>query len=283
MLKTLICLTIAALCLGTHTAHAVDEPPLRLARHLLRQQNPDAAITEYKRFLYFHPDAARLNRVHYEIGLAYRAQDRWEHAVTHLRTAILLTPDSETRSEYRLQLAVTLIASQNYDLARLELIKVTLQTPSAQLYRRALFLQAVADIYQFRWEDAQDALRNYTTDAVLTEQLKAAAEMPQKSAGLAQRLSTFLPGAGQAYAGEWTDALNALALNGVFAFLTIDAALQANYMDATLWGVLIFWRYYRGNTYRAADAVRHYNQKQSEHAAEAILQRLHEIARRQPK
>lgn len=254
-----------------------EELPLSLGEHLFAQANYDAAITEYKRFLFFHPDDPRIGEVYYNIGLAYRAQGFWSEAVTALRAATHLATDDEAKSEYQLELAVTLIAAQDYDLARLELIKVTMRTPSAQLYRRALFLQAVASIYQFRWEDARESLRNYTTDERLDELFDAAADMPLKSVKFAEVLSTIFPGAGQVYAGDWRDGLNALLLNGVLGFLTVDAILDGYYVDAALFGVFIFWRYYRGNTFRAGQKAEQFNQRESHRAAEVILQRLQEI------
>ena len=96
-----------------------EEHPLSLGRYLAAQGNYDAAITEYKRFLFFHPDDARVGEVYYNIGLAYRAQGLWTEAITGLQTAMYLAGDSEAKSEYQLELAVTLIAAQDYDLARL--------------------------------------------------------------------------------------------------------------------------------------------------------------------
>ena len=254
-----------------------EVPPLSLGRHLAAQGSYDAAITEYKRFLFFHPEDTRVGEVYYNIALAYRAQGLWTEAVAAFRAATHLATDAETKSEYQLGLAVTLIAVQDYDLARLELIKVTMRAPSAQLYRRALFLQAVAYIYQFRWEEARESLRNYTTDERLDALFDAATDMPLKSPQLARILSTIIPGVGQVYVGDWRGGLNALLLNGVLGFLTIDAALDGHYIDAALWGGLIFWRYYRGNTFRAGHAAEQVNLQESRRAADAILRRLQQI------
>lgn len=254
-----------------------EELPLSLSKHLFAQDNYDAAITEYKRFLFFHPDDPRVGEVYYNIGLAYRAQGLWTEAVTSFRAATHLATNDEAKSEYQLELAVTLIAAQDYDLAHLELIKVKMRTLPTQLYRRALFLQAVAYVYQFRWEDAREALQNYTTDEKLEVLFEAATDIPLKSARLARVLSSILPGAGQVYTGEWRDGLNALLLNGGLGFLTVDAVLDGYYVDAALFGVFIFWRYYQGNTFRAGQAAEQFNQRESRQAAEAILQRLQQI------
>ena len=254
-----------------------EELPLSLGKHLVTQGNYNAAITEYKRFLFFHPDDPRVGEVYYNIGLAYRAQGLWTEAVTSLRAATHLATDNEAKSEYQLELAVTLIAAQDYDLAHLELIKVTMRTLPTRLYRRALFLQAVAYVYQFRWEDARESLRNYTTDEKLEVLFEAATDIPLKSAKVARVLSTIFPGAGQVYTGEWRGGLNALLLNGGLGFLTVDAVLDGYYVDAALFGVFIFWRYYQGNTFRAGQAAEQFNQRESRQAAEAILQRLQQI------
>ena len=275
--KSISLLLISTSLLFSGFTAIAEEPPVPLGKHLLAQGNYDAAITEYKRFLYFHPADERMGDVYYNIGLAYRAQGLWTEAVTALRTATHLTTESEAKSEYQLELAVTLIAAQDYDLARLELVKMTMRTLPTQLYRRSLFLQSVASLYQFRWEDARESLRNYTTDERLEVLFEEATNIPLKSAKVARVLSTILPGAGQVYTGDWSGGLNALLLNGVLGVLAVDMVLDEYYVDAALWGVFIFWRYYRGNTFRAGQAAERFNEQKSREAADAILQRLQEI------
>ena len=166
-------------------AARAEEIPLSLGRHLVEEGNYDAAITEYKRFLFFHPDDPRIGEIYYDIGLAYRAEGLWTEAIAALRTATYYAIDSQSKSGYQLALAVTLIATKSYDLAELELIKVMLRNPPGQLHRRMLFLQAVVYIYQFRWEEARSVLRTYTTDERLEDLFDLAVNLPQKSARVA--------------------------------------------------------------------------------------------------
>ena len=275
--NTILFLLIGVPLLFGGFAAVAEELPLSLGRHLAAQGNHDAAITEYKRFLFFHPHDPRVSEVYYNIGLAYRAQSLWIEAVNSLRIATHYAIDSESKSEYQLELAVTLIATQNYDLAQLELIKVMLRDPSVPLYRRALFLQAVTYIYQFRWEAAREVLRDYTADERLDVLFDSALNMPQKSVRVASILSKIIPGAGHVYAGDWRGGLNAILLNGAFGFLAVDAVLDGHYTDAALWVGIVFLRYYRGNTFRAEKAVEQFNLQGSRQAAEALLQRLQEI------
>ncbi len=252
--------------------------PLSLGSHFLKLGNYDAAITEYKRFLYFHPEDPRAGETYRNIGFAYREQGYWQEAIAAMRTAVQHAANREEKSEYQLELAVILIANQSYDFGRLELIKVTMQNPSAPFYRRALFLQAIAFIYQFRWEEAREVLQDYTRDEKLDTLLENAVNVPQKSTRLAKVLSAILPGAGQVYAGNWRNGLNALALNSVLGYLTVDAVLDQHYVDAALWGGIVFSRYYRGNIFRAEEAVKRFNLRQSRRASESLLQRLQEVA-----
>lgn len=250
---------------------------LALGDHFSKLENYDAAITEYKRFLFFHPDDARAASAYQKIGLAYRTQGLWQEAISTMRYAVLHALNHEEKSEYQLELAVTLIASQNYDLARFELIRVTMHTTSGPLYQRALFLQAVALIYQFQWEEAREVLRHYTADEMLDKLLDEAVNLPQKSPKVAKVLSAILPGAGQVYAGNWRDGLNALVLNGVFGFVAIDSVLDRHYVNAVTWTYFIFQRYYLGNLYQAGKAVNDFNDDTSRRAADDILKRLQEI------
>lgn len=260
-----------------------EESPLTLADHFIKMGNHDAAITEYKRFLFFHPDDTRTAEVYHKIGHAYREQSLWQDAIIAMRNAVLHASEKDTKSEYQLNLAVTLIASKNYDLARLELIKVSIRNPSGPLYKRAVFLQAVAFIYQFRWEDAQEALQDYTSDETLGTLFNSAINLPRKSTRIAKVLSSILPGTGQIYAGNWKGGLNALILNSALGYVAVDGILDQNYVDAFMWTYYVLFRYYRGNVFRAGQSVDEFNDNTSRRAADNILNRLQEIANTQEK
>ena len=236
------------------------------------------AITEYKRFLFFNPDDTQTAETYHKIGLAFRAQRLWQDATVAMRNAMLHATTLKEKSEYQLDLAVILIAAKHYDLARLELIKVMLRDADDSQTKRSLFLQAVANIYQFRWEEAREVLQNYANDEKLNRLLEEAANLPQKSTRFAKVLSAVVPGTGQMYAGKWRSGINALLLNGVLGYVTVDTVLEANYIDAALWTYFIFQRYYRGNLYRAGRTVEEFNEEASHQAAKKILNRLQEIA-----
>lgn len=275
--RSILSLLFLIILLFCNDAARAEESPLTLGDHFAKIGNYETAITEYKRFLFFHPDSIQTATVYQKIGLAYREQGFWQEAIIAMRNAVSHAFEEDTKSEYQLDLAVILLASQNYDLARLELIKVSLRHPTGTLYQRALFLQVVTFIYQFRWEEAQVLLKDYTADETLDNLLNITINQPKKSARVARVLSAILPGTGQIYAGNWRGGLNAFLLNGALGFVAVDSILDQNYLDAFMWTYYIFLRYYRGNVFRAGKAVDEFNDNASRRAADNILKRLQTI------
>ena len=277
-------LTIVAVTLLFFIAITVSasDPALDLGDHLFALKNYDAAITEYKRFLFFNSDHPRASEAQFKIGLAYRAQEWWAEALEAMIAAVQLTTETELQAERRVELAVTLIASGAPDLALIELIKVNLQSQSAQLRQRARFLRGIAYLYQFRWEQARLVFQAYFDE--IPSAAGAAAEVDalfldalnrsQKSEKTARLLSTFLPGLGQAYAGDWKNGMNALLLNGVLGYVTLDAAIERDYDDALISFFFLFHRYYAGNRYRAAEAAQSFNDRENRRHVDKILQAL---------
>ncbi len=276
--------TIVAITLLFFAAVSVSasDPALDLGDYFFVRENYDAAITEYKRFLFFNADDPRVDEVQFKIGLAYRSQKWWMEAAEAMIAAIQRTTETELQAERRVELAVTLIASGAYDLALVELIKVDMQSQSARLRQRARFLRGVAYLYQFKWEQARSVFQVYFDE--IPSAAGAAAEidtlfseginLPQKSEKAARLLSTFLPGLGQTYAGDWKNGLNALLLNGVLGYITLDAAIERDYDDALLSFFFLFYRYYAGNRYRAAEAAQTFNDWENRRHVEKILQAL---------
>ena len=268
--------------LFTVDAGSVSDPALDLGEQLFALGNYDAAITEYKRFLFFTPDHPQVVEAQFKIGLAYRAQGWWMEAVEAMIAAVQLTTETESQAEMRTELAVTLIASGAYDFALIELIKVDMQSQSERLRQRARFLRGIAYLYQFKWEHARSVFQAYFSEVPSAAETAAkidglfldALNRRQKSEKAARMLSTFLPGLGQTYAGDWKNGLNALLLNGLLGYVTLDAAIERDYDDALLSFFFLSYRYYAGNRYRAAEAAQTFNDRENRQYADRILQAI---------
>ncbi len=257
------------------------DPVLATARDLQAQGNNSGAVTEYLRYLFFHPTAENLSDVYLHLGKVYMKLNRWEQAKDAWRQAVKLAPDDSTQNALRVALAIQSLAHKNYSLAVLELLKVSSFARQPALRRKAQFYLGVANLYARDFKQAEEGFRLYfgsdsteaaqqTWLAVRTLLQKGQAIRP-KSPVVAKWLSTFLPGLGQLYAGDVKNALNAFALNGAIGFGVVRAFQDKEYIDATLEGGLLFQRYYLGNRFRAAQIARsRYLDRRKEIAAEIV-------------
>ena len=254
------------------------EPAIDLGDYLFNLKSFNQAVTEYKRFLFFHPDGPKSSEVIYQIGLAYRSDQLWGQAIQSMNSAFQRTNDSEFRSKIQLDLAVTYLASNQPDLALPKLINVLSQPRSSQLYRRTLFLKGITEIYLFNWEGARSTFKTYFGDTSRFDQvdriISQALKSPKKSVSFTKILSTILPGSGQIYAGNWTDGFNALVLNGLLGYTSFSAAKSGNYRDVSFLTFFLWMRYYLGNRDNAGKIAYQINRNQDLAFSKLILEKL---------
>lgn len=267
-------------------AIAEADPALDLAAFFVERGEHDAAITEYKRYLFFHPDAPDAPQIRRQIGLAYRELGQWDLAVAWLRRALEGASGGTFQVVARVDLGVTLLASGQPSLALFELLKAESGTSDEAMRRRIRFLRGVAYLMQSQWKQAETTLKPYLVEeadpkaASIIEALRQAANHRDKSPTVAKWLSTLLPGAGQIYAGDWRGGLNALVLNGLLAYVTGSAIRDRHFDDAAFTGLMFLQRYYLGNRYRAAEAARRANEQFRRKTRERIFQLLVHIVNR---
>jgi len=291
--KSRLLATFILLAFFSQAGSASSDEALALADRLLEQESYEEAITEYKRFIFFNPKSEHVDYALYKMGLAHRAERNWQAAINTFGDSISATKDLRTIDERRIILATTLIASGNYSLARLELLKVSeySQYPSQRL--RSLYFDGVASLYMFDWDSAEKAFGAFykaqrelhppeseqsgrmTERTREMEAILIKARQSYKSPGLGKFLSTILPGMGQIYAGNWRSGLNALVLNGITIGLFANSIYKKDVKDAALISSISI-RYYMGNRYNAAVSARKYNESQDRQNAAKILNLVRE-------
>ncbi len=261
------------------TEAVLSDEALKLADRLLEEKHYYEVITECKRFIFFNPEDERISYALYRMGLAYRASYSWQEAIDALRASIRTAKDARAANERQITLATTLIASGNYSLARLELLRVSEFSKYPSLRLRSLYFDGVASLYMYNWDAVEKVFTDFyseSSDGQMTERIEeisailSEARGSHRSAGLARFLSTILPGLGQAYAGDWWDALNAVTLNGITIGLLANAIYKEDYVNAAFISS-ISMRYYLGNRYRAQMDVEKYNESLDRRNALKIL------------
>lgn len=261
---------------------------IQLADQFYQAQNYEGCITEYWRFLYFHADHPYAFYACYKAGMAYKLLQDWDSAVQLFRRSLQYDIPKELRQRIRYQLALTLIARGDWDLAQLEFFKLSMADSSSAIFHAAKLFYGILFIHKNNWSQATAALTEVRTSMSENKELAATIDKveellaqlsryPQKkSPKLAKWLSTFFPGSGQIYAGSLLNGLNAFALNAATSYYIGYNLLQINYLDASLWFLFIWQRYYQGNRLHAEEAALRANQSYQQN----ILQQIYDLLRK---
>ena len=278
-MKTCFLIIVSLMIALSQVEPALSYEVLELADWLLESGSYDEAVTEYKRFIFFNSESDRVGYAYYRMGLAYRASGDWQKAIDALRESISAAKDLQTADERRIVLATTLIASGNYSLARLELLKVSDFSEDQSLRLKSMYFDGIASLYMLDWDASQETLGKFYSEYDEGRMSRRAKEIntiilktrnSYRSGELAKSLSTLLPGLGQVYAGDWRDSLNALVLNGLLIGLTANSIYKRDYSDAALISYISL-RYYIGNRYQAEMDARKYNESLDRRSAGKIL------------
>jgi len=266
-------------------AHRVlgDDSTITLADRLGDYQSYNDAITEYKRFIFLNPSDSKREYCFYKIGLSFRAIGNWAQACESFRMALATLQNDSLKDDTRIDLAITLMASGNYNLARYELLKVIHFSEFKSKKHKALFFQGVNDLYLFDWNGAYSNFQFFFSgceqpdcrrqETRILPLLSQATSFSSKSPGKAKILSTFVPGLGQAYVGDYWHGLNALILNSLIATLTVYSVRERKYFDMAICSSL-FVRYFLGNRENAKRLAENHNLKLNRERASEILKLL---------
>ncbi len=245
-------------------------------------QQYDAAISEFKRFMFFHPEDPDLFRAYYGIGRCYRQLKEWKKSVEAYQTAMLMSPNEDIHGDIALNLIDALLEGGRFDEALLEIDRVVIASGSATAVHKASYYRFVALVLRFQWIESLEAYRLYV--ALLDDSsdrrnspdvdslLRMASRSPMLSEDRAVWFSTFLPGLGQLYSGDAKNAVNAFGLNVSLGYFVFDTVAGGGYVEGALLFSSVFLRYYLGNRYHAGRLALEENRNRNKAFAGRILQ-----------
>lgn len=261
--------------------HDTEDPALRMGDLYAGKGALDQAITEYKRVLFFNQDEGIASSVHAKIASCYQAQRRWPEAIFHLRRSIQTASSLGEIEDREYDLIAVLLASGRDNEAELHLLG--LREYSELDARRVSLYLCVTQTYRGHWEKAAEELRRAfpageIADVQRREQIEKlellfaeAQSTRRKSPDGAAWLSTAVPGAGQLYAGDPWDALNAFVVNAGLVTLIFAAVKQEWYLEGALLFLYPFRRYYVGNRNNARLAAERSNLAVDEHYRQQLV------------
>lgn len=268
------------LLLVTVCASAADHVPT-MADSLMAAAFYDEAITEYKRFLFFNTGTAAASRQYAKMGYCYAELGDWERSIESMDAAIVYAAQDSLRNQRRLDRAAVLIAAGRFEEARFDLDTMFHHSRRESVRKRAGVLLLLSKVLTHDWNAALSSYRDLSgSDVIRHETLERslieASQTEYKSPDTAVLLSSFIPGAGQAYSGHWLSGINALILNGAFAYITGYSIVNEHYGAAILTFLFLLKRYYNGNRYQAYQAAVVENEKTNERLQREILDLVRE-------
>ena len=267
--------------------HEREDLALRMGDRLIEMGALDQAITEFKRVLFFNQDENIVSSVHARIASCYQAQQQWPEAIFHLRRSIQTASSLSEIEDREFDLITTLSASGRDNEAELHLLR--LREFSVLDERRVSLYLTVTYTYGGQWEKAVEELqRAFPTGQIRDERQREQVEQLEllyteardafrKSPDCAAWLSTAIPGAGQLYAGDPWDALNAFVVNAGLAALIFVAVKYEWYVEGALLFLYPLRRYYLGNRQNARLAAERRNAAFDERYREQLLSRIDSI------
>ena len=233
---------------------------LAFAGRLLEDGDFPSAAVEFQRVLVAELDDSVAFRAWTGLALSQFSAGSPEQAGLALRVAEDHAPTPLLRDETRIMRGTMDLAAGNTAQATLQFLEMEGTAGDPGIRSRARFLAGVGAVRLHRWAQARELFTRFFSETPpadsagfrrLDRLLARAAKHRGRSATVARRLSTVVPGAGQFYVGDWLNGLDAMALNGAAVYWLVGSVQDGAAADAVLKSVLVLSRYYLGNRYQA--------------------------------
>jgi tetratricopeptide (TPR) repeat protein len=258
------------------------EPQLEFADYLFESQNFYQAITEYKRFIFHHPESPIINNAYYQIGLCYNYGKKYELARDFFEKVLLLNTylDNSLKTNAYLAIAKTYIDERNFEAARFELDELIKDKPSTA--SEFHYWKGIIYLHEYKWKAAQAEFKQITNGKWLnlsqefSPYIEEALHLPYLSEKQALLLSTIIPGSGQIYAGKVMDGIISFVFNASMAYLTMERVKTDDYLGAGLIVSIGLLRFYHGGRQNALQAACDANEQMNSRILKKIVTIWHQ-------
>lgn len=237
------------------------------ADKLLQEGDYYRAITEYKRFISYYPQAPEIPDAVIGIANAYYKAEKYDDAIESYKDFLAKYPENKNIEEAVLNLADSFIKTKRTDSAIILFDEIEEKMPDSSLAEKLKILLGKYMLKEGRFDDAEMELgkvkeksREKREAEVLLGSLKQMKELELKSPLLAGLMSSVLPGAGQVYAGRKKDAVFSFLLNGLFTWGAVESFNRNIYAAGAILSFFEFG-WYTGNIYNAVSDTHKYNRK----------------------
>jgi len=213
-----------------------------------------SAISNYQR-VFFFDESQKYPYIHEKLATCYLYEKDINKALFEYEIAYNLETSDSLKNELAFKKVLLLIIQNNYLEANFELLSLP-DSLTASFLPRRLFYQGVISLQTDSVTNAKNQFLSALepTDSIGKLKIEAlfAKYKPNKpNPKTAKWLSTFVPGLGQFYIGDYKNAVNSFVLSGALITLLFAVAVNYTFVDAMASVVPYFQRYYFGGLNRA--------------------------------
>ena len=251
-----------------------------VADSLAAQGHTDRALLEYERIIFESTDATIHNAALYKKALLYKNQGRHAEALKTLERANLFFTQDSLTAQIREQIALTAYLSGNYAATHAQLLQIKHFFPTS--YEKMHFLHVLALNNMAEWPQAKNVYQSYY------DQHPGMALSPDEAYGFiennkfkdpekAEKISYFLPGVGQMYAGYFWKGLISSGIQAALIGYGAYGLYQGYFFTGALAGVGLFYAFYTGGARHAGYLAHKRNEQLREEYTAPIQKAILEI------
>lgn len=241
------------------------------------------AAHEYKRILFLHPNAPRINFIAFRVAASYQNAGQLKKAIPAYQFLIDTYPNSTlvARSTNNIAQCHILLGAREQGIVSLE--NFLIKHKGSDLAPLARFTIGMLHIDKNEWTQASQVWNDVSSvypDSPFTEVsarlariVKNADALPRRSPTVAGVLSVLVPGSGQIYSGKAIDGLSTFMSVAVFGSASVYYTSTERYEVAVPVAVLGVF-FYGNSIYQSIRAAQTFNLQHERHFRSRIQQEI---------
>ena len=214
------------------------------------------AMIEAERLLFFDSLKSYHYNANFIKGQCYRETGQFKNARYCFELAAVNTPSRDEKFLAEQEILRVLILERRYSSfdKRIEILERVFPEKSVIFD----YWRGWRYAFSGEWEDAREKFSISDTSSELIK-LCSMAEEKELSMTKGLVLSALIPGAGQAYAGEYLNSVITLGWVAFGAWLVYDAIRADRFFDALIEANYVLFRFYKGNLSNTIDYINRRN------------------------
>lgn len=241
------------------------------------------AAHEYKRILFLHPNAPRIDFIAFRVAASYQNAGQLEKAIPAYQFLIDTYPNSTlvARSTNNIAQCHILLGAKEQGIVSLE--NFLIKHKGSDLAPLAHFTIGMLHIDKNEWAQASQVWNDVSSvypDSPFTEVsarlariVKNVDALPRRSPTVAGVLSVLVPGSGQIYSGKAIDGLSTFMSVAVFGSASVYYTSKERYEVAVPVAVLGVF-FYGNGIYQSIRAAQTFNLQHERHFRSRIQQEI---------